>query len=48
MFIISFLFKRSRDMYLAFKNIKNNKLFSVILLMAFFISFLSISISALL
>ncbi|WP_440287804.1 hypothetical protein, partial [Klebsiella oxytoca] len=35
-------------MYLAFKNIKNNKLFSVILLMAFFISFLSISIAALL
>ncbi|WP_434610510.1 ABC transporter permease [Bacillus paranthracis] len=35
-------------MYLAFKNIKNNKLFSVILLMSFFISFLSISIAALL
>ncbi|KAB2440480.1 ABC transporter permease [Bacillus luti] len=35
-------------MYLAFKNIKRNKLFSVILLMSFFISFLSISVAALL
>ncbi|TKJ07115.1 ABC transporter permease, partial [Bacillus cereus] len=39
MFIISFLFKRSTDMYLAFKNIKSNKLFFLILLMSFFISF---------
>ncbi|MGR5912707.1 hypothetical protein ACT7DG_24555 [Bacillus cereus] len=35
-------------MYLAFKNIKSNKLFFLILLMSFFISFLSISIAALL
>ncbi|EJR29115.1 MULTISPECIES: ABC transporter permease [Bacillus cereus group] len=35
-------------MYLAFKNIKSNKLFSIILLMSFFISFLSISVAALL
>ncbi|WP_439875088.1 ABC transporter permease [Bacillus mycoides] len=35
-------------MYLAFKNIKRNKLFSIILLMSFFISFLSISVAALL
>ncbi|WP_156576621.1 ABC transporter permease [Bacillus luti] len=35
-------------MYLAFKNIKRNKLFSVILLISFFISFLSISVAVLL
>ena len=35
-------------MYLAFKNIKRNKLFSAILLISFFISFLSISVAALL
>lgn len=35
-------------MYLAFKNIKRNKLFSIILPMSFFISFLSISVAALL